>query len=172
MKFDNAINFHTSLCQLLDIQLPIVQAPIGSASCPELAAAVSNAGGLGMLALSWSSHERCREMIRETRRLTNQPFGVNLVLEWSQSERLQIALEEGVKIISFAWGAPELYIQIAHDAGALVIHTIGDAAEANRVVAQGVDLVVAQGWEAGGHVWGQDFWSARKRSRIPSTKKK
>jgi NAD(P)H-dependent flavin oxidoreductase YrpB (nitropropane dioxygenase family) len=100
----------TPLCELIGIQLPIIQAPIGSATSPVLAAAVSNAGGLGMLALSWRDLNDVRKVIRETRSLTNRPFGVNLVLEWRQEERLRMCLEEGVKVISFFWGDPSPYI--------------------------------------------------------------
>ena len=145
----------TSLCALLGIELPIVQAPIGSATCPALAAAVSNAGGLGTLALSWKNAGEMREMIRETKRLTNRPFGVNLVLKWNQEERLQVCLDEEVKIVSFFWGDPAAYIQKTHASGALAIHTVGCAAEAKRAVECGADAIVAQGWEAGGHVWGK-----------------
>ena len=71
----------TDLCDLIGIELPIIQAPMGSASCPALAAAVSNAGGLGMLALSWTKPSDVRQIIRETRNLTQRPFGINLVLD-------------------------------------------------------------------------------------------
>lgn len=145
----------TPLCDVLGIEVPIIQAPIGSATCPELAAAVSNAGGLGMLAMSFRSKEDVRQVIRETFALTRRPFGVNLVLEWDQTERLNICLEEGVRLVSFFWGDPSRYVQTVHDAGGLVLHTVGSAEEAKRAVSAGVDIIVAQGWEAGGHVWGQ-----------------
>ncbi len=148
-------HLNTSLCSQLNIELPIIQAPIGSASCPRLAAAVSEAGGLGMLALSWRSVSEIRQMIRDTRELTARPFGINLVLAWPQSERLEVCLEEGVKIVSFFWGDPSAYIDTVHKAGALVIPTVASAAEARRMIDLGSDLIVAQGWEAGGHVWGQ-----------------
>jgi nitronate monooxygenase len=144
----------TPLCRLLAIELPIVQAPIGSATCPELAAAVCEAGGLGMLALSWKAEDEIRQMIRETKILTKRPFGVNLVLEWDQHERLRLCLEEGVEVFSFFWGEPAPYIQKAHTAGALAIHTVGTATEARRAAACGADAIVAQGWEAGGHIRG------------------
>lgn len=146
---------HTPLCPLLGIELPIVQAPIGGASCPALAAAVSNAGGFGMLSVTWRDLDEVRRVIRETRALTQRPFGVNLVLEWPQHERLRVCLEEGVRVVSLFWGDPSPYIGQAHAAGALVLHTIGSAAEAHQAVEQGVDVIVAQGWEAGGHVWGE-----------------
>ena len=78
--FSTFTAMHTPLTKLLAIQHPIVQAPLGSATTPELAAAVSNAGGLGMLALSWADPAQARAQIRRTKALTDRPFGVNLVL--------------------------------------------------------------------------------------------
>ena len=140
---------------LLGIELPIVQAPIGTASAPALAAAVSNAGGLGTLALSWCPLEEVGEVVAEARRLTSLPLGVNLVLEWDQRERLDAALEAGARIVSVTWGDPAASIEASHDAGAVVLATVGSAEEARRVAAAGADAVVAQGWESGGHVWGE-----------------
>jgi NAD(P)H-dependent flavin oxidoreductase YrpB (nitropropane dioxygenase family) len=145
----------TQLVDLLGIDLPIIQAPVGSATCPELAAAVSNAGGLGMLALTWKDPEEARHVIRETRKRTARPFGVNFVLEWDAARHLDLFLGEGVKIISFFWGDPRRYIPVIHQAGAIVMHTVGSASEARKMAGLGVDVIVAQGWEAGGHVCGQ-----------------
>jgi nitronate monooxygenase len=142
----------TTLCELMGIEHPIVQAPIGSAATPGLAAAVSEAGALGTLALTWSADPASQ--VREARELTSRPFGVNLVLEWDQHERLDALLEAGARIVSLTWGNPDEYVEQIHDAGGLVLHTIGSAEEARRAVEAGVDVVVAQGWEAGGHVWG------------------
>lgn len=144
----------TPFCEQAGIRNPIVQAPMGNAASPELAAAVSNAGGLGMLALSWTELEGTRTQIRATKALTAHPFGVNVVLHWPQQERIRICAEEGVRIISTFWGDPEPYVGLIHDAGALHIHTVGSAEDARRCVNAGVDAVIAQGWEAGGHVWG------------------
>ena len=146
--------FDTPLTRLLGIDLPIIQAPIGGATTPALVAAVSNAGGLGVLSITWRSLELTRALIRETRALTERPFAVNLVLDWDPTERLAIALAEGVKLVSFFWGDPAPYLATVHDAGGLVLHAVGSAAEGRRAVVDGVDLIVAQGWEAGGHVWG------------------
>ena len=145
----------TTLCERLGIQVPIIQAAMGGASCPALAAAVSNAGGLGMLALSWSDLDAVRRQIRETRALTGRPFGANLVLEWPQKDRLAVCLEEGVPIISFFWGNSARLLERVHAAGSIVVHTVPSADEARRAVDAGVDVIVAQGWEAGGHVNGQ-----------------
>lgn len=142
----------TPLCPLLGIEIPIIQAPVGSATCPQLASAVSNAGGLGTLALSWRSLSECRELIRGTRTLTDLPFGVNLVLEWPQEDRLKLCLDEGIRIFAFSWGNPEGLIPLVHSAGGVVIVQAGSADEARQAVASGADAVIAQGWEAGGHV--------------------
>jgi NAD(P)H-dependent flavin oxidoreductase YrpB (nitropropane dioxygenase family) len=145
----------TPFTRLLGIEAPIVQAPIGSATTPELAAAVSNAGGLGMLSITWRAPDEARSLIRETRLLTDKPFGVNLVLHWDPAERLQIAIEERVPLISFFWGDPAPYVPKVKEAGLFVSHTVGSAAEAVSAVQAGVDVIVTQGWEAGGHVWGK-----------------
>jgi NAD(P)H-dependent flavin oxidoreductase YrpB (nitropropane dioxygenase family) len=144
----------TNLQDLLAIDIPIVQAAMGGAACPELAAAVSNAGGLGMLAVSWSSPDELRQEIRKTRSLTGRPFGINLVLAEPQEERLAICLQEKVPIVSFFWGQAGPMVDVAHKGGAKVIHTCASAAAARLAVADGADVIVAQGWEAGGHVYG------------------
>lgn len=145
----------TALTDLLGLQTPIVQAPMGGACGPALAAAVSNAGGLGMLALSWSRPDDVRRQVRDTRALTSRPFGVNLVLAFPQEERLAICLAERVPVISFFWGDPAPFVDRVHAADARVLQTVASAAQARSAVEAGVDAVVAQGWEAGGHVLGQ-----------------
>ena len=145
----------TDAARRLGITLPIVQAPIGSASTPELAAAVSNAGGLGMLAGTWRSPEQWREAIELTRTLTSFPFGVNFVLAFDPEARLQIALEAGVTVVSFFWGDPAPWVARVHHAGAIVVHSVGSGEEARSAAGAGVDVLVAQGVEAGGHVRGE-----------------
>jgi nitronate monooxygenase len=149
------LRFDTSLCRLVGIDLPIVQAPVGGITTPELASAVSEAGGLGMLSITWRDPSTLRSLLRDTRARTAKPFAVNLVLDWDPAERLAIALEEGVRIVSFFWGDPAPWVDQVHAAGGLVLHTVASAEEARRVAVAGVDTVVAQGWEAGGHVWGE-----------------
>ncbi len=122
------------------------------AAIPELAAAVSNAGALGMFTLTWSDDPAA--VVRDTAALTTHPFGGNLVLTSDHHHRLEAALEAGLRIVSFMWGDPSDYVQQVHDAGGIVLDTVGSAEEARRAVAAGVDVIVAQGWEAGGHVWG------------------
>ena len=145
----------TALCKRLGIELPIIQAPMGGGVVgPTLAAAVSNAGALGMLVLWRADLATVRQQIRETRALTSRPFGVNLNLEFPQQERLDVCLAEGVRIISFFWRDPAALMPRAKAAGATVLHTVGSAAAAQRAVDCGVDVIIAQGWEAGGHIRG------------------
>ena len=144
----------TALCTRLGIEFPIIQAPMGGAVGPALAAAVSNAGGLGMLVLWRANEEAMRRQIKEVRALTSRPFGINLNLDFPQEERLAICLEEGVPIISFFWQDPSALVPRAKSGSAIVMHTVGSAADAKRAVDCGVDIVVAQGWEAGGHLRG------------------
>ena len=122
------------------------------ADIPQLAAAVSNAGALGMVTLTWSADTGA--VVRETAALTARPFGGNFVLTQDRHRPLDQALDAGLRIVSFMWGDPGDYVKQVHDAGGIVLHTVGSAAEARRAVASGVDVIVAQGWEAGGHVWG------------------
>jgi nitronate monooxygenase len=141
----------TPVCDLLGIEQPIVQAPM--AAIPRLAAAVSDAGALGMLTLTWSPDVGA--VIRETAALTGKPFGGNLVLTEDQHQRVGEALDAGLRIVSFMWGDSGPYVERVHEAGGVVLQTIGSADEARRAVASGADVIVAQGWEAGGHVWGR-----------------
>jgi NAD(P)H-dependent flavin oxidoreductase YrpB (nitropropane dioxygenase family) len=144
----------TALCKSVGIDLPIIQAPMGRAGGPALAAAVSNSGALGMIAPWWADLPTTRQQIRETRALTSKPFGVNLNLAFPQEERLAVCLDEGVRVVSFAWGDPAPHISRVHAAGAKALLTVASTEAARRAVDCGVDILVAQGWEAGGHVRG------------------
>ena len=144
----------TALTELLGIEAPIVLAPMGGAVTPALAAAVSNAGGLGIMPLSHSTPDEIRSSVGEITALTDQPFGVNFILEWDQRERLAAALDAGAPAISLFWGDVAELLPQAHDAGAVVFVSVGSVDEAARAAAAGADVVVAQGWEAGGHVRG------------------
>jgi NAD(P)H-dependent flavin oxidoreductase YrpB (nitropropane dioxygenase family) len=135
---------------MLGIEQPIVQAPM--AAIPPLAAAVSNAGALGMVTLTWS--DDAGAVIRDTAALTARPFGGNLVLTSDHHRRLDQALEAGLRIVSFMLGDPSGYSKLVHDAGGVVLVTVGSAEEARRAVGSGADVVVAQGWEGGGHLSG------------------
>jgi len=141
----------TPVCELLGIDQPIVLAPV--ADVPRLTAAVSNAGALGTIALTWTAD--VAGLVRETAALTALPFAGNLVLTGDMHQRLDQALQAGLRIVLFFWGDPGGYVESVHAAGGIVMHTVGSAEEARRAVASGVDVIVAQGWEAGGHVWGK-----------------
>ncbi len=122
------------------------------AAIPPLAAAVSNAGALGMVTLTWS--DDAGALVREVAALTARPFGGNLVLTSDHHRRLDQALEAGLRIVSFMLGDPSSYTKLVHDAGGVVLVTVGSAEEARRAVGSGADVVVAQGWEGGGHLSG------------------
>jgi NAD(P)H-dependent flavin oxidoreductase YrpB (nitropropane dioxygenase family) len=140
--------------QRLGLTVPILQAPIGSIASPELAAAVSEAGGLGNLACTWRSPEQLADLFRAMRRLTARPFGANFVLEFPIDERLAIALEHRVPVISFFWGDGAPYVERVKRAGAVAVQVVGSIGAAKQAAAAGFDLIVAQGREAGGHVRG------------------
>ncbi len=146
----------TPLCRLLGIEHPIIQAPISSS--PEFIAAVSNAGGLGMIQATWHDPDALRRTIAKVRDRTERPFGANFVLSITEEENhanLHVALEEGVPVVSTFWADPSPVIERIREAGAIALHTVGSAREARHVVDMGVHGVVAQGVEAGGHVHGQ-----------------
>jgi nitronate monooxygenase len=147
----------TPLSEILGIDHPLVQAPIGSASNPELAAAVSNAGALGTLAVTWRSLDATRRVIERTQELTDQPFAINLVVDEATTrhptdEHVAICLDAGAPIISLSFGNPASYSDQIHAGDATLMVTVGSADEARRAEMAGADIVVAQGWEAGGHV--------------------
>ena len=143
----------------LGVRFPIVQAPMAGVTTPSLAAAVSNAGGLGSLGAAWLSPDELRAAIRSVRGLTDQPFMVNL-FAWpepdaapdahpSLDEQLAVVVEEQVPVFSFTFGIPDFAEVKA--AGATIVGTATTVSEARALEAAGVDVVVAQGWEAGGH---------------------
>jgi nitronate monooxygenase len=145
---------NTSFMDLVGIEVPIVQAAIGGAAVAGLAAAVSNAGGLGMLGLGGSSRNEAQNAVRQARGLTNRPFGANMVMHWPPDDVIPVLLDEGVRILSFFWGDCSRFVEPAHSAGAIVLYSAGSVEEARLAAEWGVDVIVAQGWEAGGHVRG------------------
>jgi NAD(P)H-dependent flavin oxidoreductase YrpB (nitropropane dioxygenase family) len=146
----------TMLCHQLGIEYPIIAAPMGpDLTGPELVAAVSNAGGLGILQAQLCPPPGFRQEIRRVRELTDKPFGVNLVLHFPVEDQVAICLEERVPILSLFWGDPAPHVEPAHAAGAKVLHQVGSVAHAQRAADAGVDVIVAQGAEAGGHVAGE-----------------
>jgi NAD(P)H-dependent flavin oxidoreductase YrpB (nitropropane dioxygenase family) len=144
----------TTFCNLLGIELPIAQAAIGGAAVPALAAAVSNAGGLGTVTLTGHDFDSARQIIHQTRTLTSKPFCANFVLpyEGQFEDALEVALIEKVPVINLFWGDPALYVERVHAAGSLLLVQLGSVEEACHAAECGVDIIVAQGYGAGGHV--------------------
>lgn len=147
----------TSFCELLEIDLPIAQAAIGGAAVPVLAAAVSNAGGFGTVNLTGYDAESARQMIQNTREQTSKPFCVNFLLpyEGQFEAALEVSLRENVPVINLFWGDPAPFVDRVHAAGSLLLMQIGSVKEARHAAECGVDIIIAQGWEAGGHVRGE-----------------
>lgn len=150
----------TKLCELLDIEAPIIGAPMGpEISGLELAAAISNAGGLGIISFGGYPPQALRERIRKLRMLTSRPFGVNILLEGPhlpvpEAAFVDACIEERVPVLSFFWGDPTCYVEKAHNAGIKVCDQVGSVAAAKRAHRAGVDFIIAQGVEAGGHISG------------------
>ncbi|TVU05460.1 hypothetical protein EJB05_48625 [Eragrostis curvula] len=144
---------------ILGFDYGIVQAPLGpDISGPELAAAVANAGGIGLIRLpDWPAPDHVRELIRKTRSLTTRPFGAAIVLAFPHEENLRVVLEEKVAVLQVYWGEfPRERVEEAHRAGVKVLHQIGSVEEAEKAKEAGVDGIIVQGREAGGHVIGQE----------------
>lgn len=141
--------------KVLDLAFPVFQAPIGSIASPELAAAVSNAGGLGHLACTWRTPDQLHALFTAMDTLTRKPYGANFVLDFPIEDQLDVALTRGVRLISFFWGDGRRYLTRVKAAGAIAVQVVGSIAEARQAADAGFDLIVAQGREAGGHVRGQ-----------------
>jgi nitronate monooxygenase len=144
----------TELCDRLGIDHPILSAGFGPGAAPDVVAAISNAGGCGVLGASGFSVPYLRQLIRRVRALTAKPFGVNLVLEDIEPGPIEACLEEGIPLLVFFWGDPAPYVGPAHARGVRVAIQVGSAGEAREAARSGVDFVIAQGVEAGGHVRG------------------
>ena len=129
-----------------------MQAPVGSAATPRLAGEVSQAGGLGALGASWTEPGVLREQIRSITRVTDRPFCVNLVLDFEQDERLEVAVEERAPIVSFSFGLRPQLVARARAGGARVLVQVGSADAARAAADAGADALIVQGVEAGGHV--------------------
>nr|XP_043627076.1 (3aS,4S,5R,7aS)-5-hydroxy-7a-methyl-1-oxo-octahydro-1H-indene-4-carboxyl-CoA dehydrogenase [Erigeron canadensis] len=148
---------------ILGFEYGIVQAPLGpDISGPELVAAVANAGGIGILrAPDWESPDYLRELIKKTKSLTDKPFGVGIVMAFPHKENLKCVLQEKVAILQLYWGEVTKDIVFeAHQAGVKVVPQIGTFEEAKHVADAGVDAIIVQGYEAGGHVIGQEALTA------------
>ena len=156
----------TEICNTLGIEVPIVQAGMGFIARAELAAAVSEAGGLGMIGAASLSADELRSDIRKVRALTDRPFGVDILfatsrkpaadvatgqLNLSVQEHVDVVFEERVPVLASGLGDPGPVVSQAHDLGITVIALVGNTKNALRVARSGVDIVVAQGYDGGGH---------------------
>ena len=140
------------VCELFNIQYPIIQGGMVWCSGWRLAAAVSNAGGLGLLGAGSMHPEVLREHIRKCQAATTKPFGVNVPLMYPEIETLmQIIIDEGVKIIFTSAGNPKTWTARLQAAGIKVAHVVSSAKFAAKCEEAGVDAIVAEGFEAGGH---------------------
>ncbi len=160
------VSLRTAICRELGIEYPVFSVGFGMGAGPELAAAVSNAGGFGVLGGVSLPPEQVASTIGRTRELTDGPFGINFIVaeledtaaaEEDKAEvRLQVAtaIEEGVAAVVLFWGDPAPFVEDAHGNGVKVLVQVGSVEEAKSAADAGVDAVIVQGLEAGGHVRG------------------
>ena len=140
------------ICQLFGIETPIIQGGMVWCSGWRLASAVSNAGGLGLLGAGSMHPETLIEHIRKMNQATDKPWGINIPLMYPEIGRLMdIIVDEGVKVVFTSAGSPKKYTQMLHDAGIKVAHVVSSSKFARKCEEAGVDAVVAEGFEAGGH---------------------
>jgi nitronate monooxygenase len=145
---------HTRLCDLFGVEHPVLNAPMGGGDAPaELAAAVSEAGGLGLIGgTTVGGAPWLVEQIRRARELTDRPFGVGVISHFpNAADLMQVALDEGVRIIAHSFADPAPFMDAARAAGARVLCQVRTVRGARVAAAAGVDVVTAQGTEAGGH---------------------
>lgn len=140
------------ITKLFNIKYPIIQGGMIWCSGWELASAVSNAGGLGLIGSGSMYPEILRDHIQKCKKATHKPFGVNVPLLYPQTdEHIQIILEEGVKIVFTSAGNPKKYTSFLRDEGITVVHVVANKKFALKCVEAGVDAIVTEGFEAGGH---------------------
>ena len=146
----------TRVSELLGITYPVIQGGMAWAAEYHLAAAVSNAGGLGLIGAASAPPEVVREQIRETKKRTDKPFGVNvMLLNPNAPEVAKIVIEEGVKVVTTGAGSPAQFMDAWKEAGVTVIPVVASVAMAKLMRRAGADAVVAEGMESGGHIGAQ-----------------
>ncbi len=143
----------TPLCDLLGIEHPILQGGMAWAASAELAAAVSNAGGLGIVGAGNHPPEVIRQEVRRARALTDRAFGANVpIFLPGVEDRLQVFIDEGVQVVTFGGGTAGPYLGPMRRAGILLIPVVASVALARRMARERVDALIAEGMESGGHV--------------------
>lgn len=139
--------------ELLNTKYPFIQGGMANIATGEFAAAVSNAGGLGLIGAGGMDADILRENIRKCRKLTDKPFGVNIMLMNPHADAMaQVVVEEGVKIVTTGAGNPGKYVEMWKNAGIIIIPVVASVALAKKMESLGVDALIAEGTEAGGHV--------------------
>ncbi|SVE32787.1 uncharacterized protein METZ01_LOCUS485641, partial [marine metagenome] len=134
------------------VEYPIVQTGMGWVSGPALTAATSSAGGLGIIAAATLTFEQLQDAVWQVKKATDKPFGVNFRTDQDDiQKRIDFIIQEGVKVASFAQAPGEAIVKKLKDAGVVTMPTIGAKRHAEKVAAWGVDAVIAQGHEGGGH---------------------
>lgn len=145
--------FNTEICKKIGIQYPIIQGGMAWIADSSLAAAVSNAGGIGIIAAANAPVEWVRDEIRKAKELTDKPFGVNIMLLSSNAEEVaELVCQEGVKVVTTGAGNPSKYIEKWKEHGIFVIPVVPTVALAKRMERYGADAVIAEGCESGGHI--------------------
>lgn len=143
----------TEITRLLGIEYPIIQGGMAWVAEYHLAAAVSEAGGLGLIGAASAPADWVRQQIQEVKKRTNKPFGVNIMLMSPYADEVaKVVAEEGVKVVTTGAGNPEKYMGMWKEAGIKVIPVVASVALARRMERCGADAVVAEGTEAGGHI--------------------
>lgn len=143
----------TEVTRLLGIEVPVIQGGMAWVAEYHLAAAVSNAGGLGLIGAASAPADWVRDQIRKAKELTKRPFGVNIMLMSPYADEVaQVVAEEGVKVVTTGAGNPEKYMKLWKKSGIKVIPVVASAALAKRMERCGANAVVAEGCEAGGHI--------------------
>ena len=146
----------TKVTELLQIEYPLIQVGMAWVAEHHLAAAVSEAGGFGLIGAASAPPEIVREEIRKAKELTDKPFGVNIMLlNPNADEVAKIVVEEGIQAVTTGAGNPEKYMPMWKEAGVKVIPVVASVAMAKRMERYGADAVVAEGMEAGGHIGNQ-----------------
>ena len=143
----------TKVTEILEIEYPIIQGGMAWVAEYHLAAAVSEAGGLGLIGAASAPADWVREQIRSAKKLTGKPFGVNIMLMSPYADEVaKIIVEEDVKVVTTGAGSPEKYMKLWKEAGVKVIPVVASVALAKRMERCGADALVAEGAEAGGHI--------------------
>lgn len=143
----------TAITELLNIQYPIFQGGMAWVAEHTLAAAVSNAGGLGIIASGGAPCDYVREEVRKTKDLTDKPFGVNIMLMNPEADAIaHMVIEEGVKVVTTGAGNPEKYFPVWKEAGIKILPVVASVGLARRMEKYGADALIAEGCESGGHI--------------------